>query len=67
MAIVKTGICPTCLKDRQLCKFEFGIIKITICPECLNRYLNKSVLPNLVINNNYSSSEILITGVDDND
>ena len=61
MATVKTGVCPICLKDRQLSKFEFGIIKTTLCPHCLKRYLDEAVLPRLVQNSDYRN-DILITG-----
>lgn len=54
MANIKTGVCPVCLCDRQLAKFEFGIVKTTICPHCLKKYLDSAILPSLVANNNYS-------------
>ena len=54
MATIKTGVCPVCLKDRQLAKFEFGIVKTTLCPHCLKKYLDTAIIPRIVINNDLS-------------
>lgn len=62
MAIVKTGVCPSCGKDRELAYFQFGIIKSTLCVYCLKRYLDSSVIPRLLKNNNPDSDECLIGG-----
>ncbi len=65
MATIKTGVCPVCLKDRQLAKFEFGIVKSTLCPHCLKKYLDTAVIPRIVVNNNFSedNSNSVVVGI----
>jgi len=60
MATVKTGVCPSCGKDRELAYFQFGVIKSTICVHCLKRYLDSAVIPRLLKNNNTNDDECLI-------
>lgn len=60
MATVKTGVCPSCGKDRELAYFQFGVIKSTICVHCLKRYLDSAVIPRLLKNNNIDDDECLI-------
>lgn len=60
MATVKTGVCPSCGKDRELAYFQFGVIKSTICVHCLKRYLDSAVIPRLLKNNNTDDDECLI-------
>lgn len=60
MATIKTGICPSCGKDRELAYFQFGVIKSTMCVHCLKRYLDVSVIPRLLKNNNTSDDECII-------
>ena len=64
MATVKTGVCPSCGKDRELVYFQFGIIKSTMCVYCLKRYLDSAVIPRLLKNNNTDDDECLIVGVE---
>lgn len=45
MSIVKTGCCPTCGKDKQLCYIKFGVIQATMCPVCLHKYLEVCIIP----------------------
>lgn len=65
MSTIKTGVCPACLKDRQLAKFEFGIVKTTLCPHCLKKYLDTAVIPRLVVNNDFSedSKSAVVVGI----
>lgn len=62
MATIKTGICPSCGKDRELAYVKFGIIQATMCPFCLHRYLEKCILPRLQKNNDTSTDSCLIVG-----
>ena len=62
MAIVKTGICPSCGKERQLAYFQFGIIKSTMCVYCLKRYLDIAVIPRLTKNNDTTDDKCMIGG-----
>lgn len=57
MATIKRGICPCCGKDRELAYFQFGIVKVTMCVYCINHYLDKSVIPHLVLNNSVSIND----------
>ncbi len=66
MATIKTGVCPSCGKDRVLAYFQFGVIKSTMCVYCLNRYLNSAVIPRLAKNNSTDDDECLI-GNSEND
>lgn len=65
MATIKTGVCPVCLKDRQLAKFEFGIVKTTLCPHCLKKYLDTAIIPRIVVNNDFSedSKSAVVVGI----
>lgn len=60
MATIKMGVCPSCGKDRELAYFQFGVIKSTMCVHCLKRYLDVSVIPRLIKNNNTSDDECVI-------
>lgn len=60
MATVKTGVCPSCGKDRELAYFQFGIIKSTMCVYCLKKYLDFSVIPRLIKNQRTDDDECLI-------
>lgn len=60
MATVKTGVCPSCGKERELAFFQFGIIKSTMCVYCLKRYLDLAVIPRLVKNSKTDDDECLI-------
>lgn len=60
MATVKTGVCPSCGKDRELAYFQLGIIKSTMCVHCLKRYLDTAVIPRLLKNNNTDDDDFLI-------
>lgn len=60
MANIKSGVCPSCGKERELAYFQFGIIKSTMCVHCLNRYLEKCVIPRLLKNNNTSDDDYMI-------
>lgn len=64
MANIKTGVCPSCGKDRELAYFQFGVIKSTMCVHCLKRYLDSAVIPRLVKNNNTDDDKCLIRSVD---
>ncbi|MCM1004524.1 MAG: hypothetical protein NC408_09320 [Candidatus Gastranaerophilales bacterium] len=64
MATVKTGVCPSCGKDRELAYFQFGIIKSTMCVHCLKRYLDSAVIPRLLKNNNTDDDKCLIGSVE---
>ena len=66
MATIKSGVCPSCGKERELAYFQFGIIKSTMCVHCLKRYLEKCVIPRLLKNNNTEDDEYMI-GVDENE
>lgn len=63
MATVKTGVCPSCGKDRELAYFQFGIIKTTLCVYCLKRYLDTAVIPRLVKNSKTDDDNVLIGSV----
>lgn len=60
MATVKTGVCPSCAKERELAYFQFGVIKCTLCVHCLKRYLDSAVIPRLIKNNNTDDDRVLI-------
>ena len=60
MATVKTGVCPSCGKERELAYFQFGVIKSTMCVHCLKRYLDSAVIPRLIKNNNTDDDRVLI-------
>ena len=60
MATIKTGVCPSCGKDRELAYFQFGNIKSTMCVHCLKRYLDIAVIPRLVKNNDTKDDNCLI-------
>lgn len=65
MATIKTGVCPSCGKERELAYIKFGIIQATMCPFCLHRYLEKCILPRLTKNNDTSNDTCLIVGDSD--
>ncbi len=60
MATIKKGICPSCGKERELAFFQFGVIKSTMCVHCLKRYLDVSVIPRFLKNNDTSDDECII-------
>lgn len=60
MANIKTGICPSCGKDRELAFFKFGVIQSTLCVYCLKKYLEFAVIPRLIKNNNSNDDECLL-------
>lgn len=64
MATIKTGVCPSCGKDRELAYFQFGIVKSTMCVHCLKRYLDQAVIPRLLKNNNPDDDLCMIGGVE---
>lgn len=64
MATIKTGVCPSCGKDRELAFFQFGIVKATMCVHCLKRYLDQAVIPRLLKNNNPDDDVCMISGVE---
>lgn len=65
MATIKTGVCPSCGKDRELAYFQFGIVKSTMCVHCLKRYLDQAVIPRLLKNNN-PDDDVCMIGVVEN-
>jgi hypothetical protein len=62
MANIKTGICPSCGKDRELAFFKFGVIQSTVCVHCLKKYLEMAVIPRLIKNNNPDDDKCLLLG-----
>lgn len=64
MATVKTGVCPSCGKDRELAYFQFGVIKCTLCVHCLKRYIDMAVIPRLVKNQSTDDDNCLIGRVE---
>ena len=65
MATVKTGVCPSCGKDRELAYFQFGIVKATMCVHCLKRYIDNAVIPRLLKNQNPDTDRVLIGDSDE--
>lgn len=51
MARIDKATCPSCLKNREICDFKFGIIRASLCTFCLERYLHTSVNPMLLKQN----------------
>lgn len=64
MATIKTGVCPSCGKDRELAYFQFGVIKSTLCVHCLKKYLDNAVIPRLIKNNRTDDDKVMIAGVE---
>lgn len=64
MATIKTGVCPSCGKDRELAYFQFGVIKSTLCVHCLKKYLDNAVIPKLIKNNRTDDDKVMIAGVE---
>lgn len=64
MATIKTGVCPSCGKDRELAYFQFGVIKSTLCVHCLKKYLDNAVIPRLLKNNRTDDDKVMIAGVE---
>ena len=64
MATIKTGVCPSCGKDRELAYFQFGVIKSTLCVHCLKKYLDNAVIPRLIKNNRTDNDKVMIAGVE---
>ncbi len=60
MANVKTGICPSCGKERELAYIKLGVIQATMCPFCLHKYLERSIIPRLQHNNDESTDRCQI-------
>lgn len=60
MATIKTGVCPSCGKDRELAYFKFGVIQTTLCVYCLKRYLDSAVIPRLVKNSDTTDDNTLL-------
>jgi hypothetical protein len=60
MANIKTGLCPSCGKDRELAYIKFGVIQSTMCPFCLSKYLERCILPRLRKSNDESSDNCQI-------
>lgn len=60
MANIKTGVCPTCGKERELAYIKFGVIQSTMCVYCLSKYLDKFIIPRLRNNNDESTDKCLI-------
>ena len=59
MARIDKATCPSCLKNREICDFKFGIIRASLCTFCLERYLHTSVNP-MLLKQNLSVDENLI-------
>lgn len=64
MATIKTGVCPSCGKDRELAYFQFGVIKSTLCVHCLKKYLDNAVIPRLIKNSRTDDDKVMIAGVE---
>lgn len=60
MANIKTGVCPTCGKERELAYLKFGVIQSTMCVYCLEKYLDKCIIPRLRINNDEATDECVL-------
>lgn len=65
MATLKIGICPSCGKERELAFFHFGVVKSTMCVYCLKRYLDVSVIPRFLKNNDTSDDDFIIGVIED--
>ena len=61
MANIKTGVCPTCGKERELAYIKFGVIQATMCPFCLHKYLAACVLPRIKESNDTSTDNCQIS------
>lgn len=62
MANIKTGVCPTCGKERELAYIKFGVIQSTMCVYCLSKYLDQCIIPRLRKNNDETTDRPLING-----
>lgn len=62
MSNIKTGVCPTCGKERELAYIKFGVIQATMCPYCLQKYLDLCIIPRLRKNNDETTDNCQITG-----
>ena len=60
MANIKTGVCPTCGKERELAYIKFGVIQSTMCVYCLSKYLDKCIIPRLRTNNDETTDKCQI-------
>lgn len=60
MANIKTGVCPSCGKERELAYIKFGVIQSTMCVYCLHKYLERSIIPRLQRNNDASTDKCQI-------
>ena len=60
MANIKTGVCPSCGKERELAYIKFGVIQSTMCPYCLEKYLSRCIIPRLRKNNDETSDDCKI-------
>lgn len=60
MANIKTGVCPSCGKERELAYIKFGVIQSTMCPYCLSKYLDICILPRLRKNNDDTTDKCQI-------
>lgn len=63
MARIDKATCPSCLKNREICDFKFGIIRASLCTFCLERYLHTSVNP-MLIRQNLADDENLLEDSD---
>lgn len=61
MANIKTVVCPTCGKERELAYIKFGVIQATMCIYCLEKYLSVSIIPRLQKNNRTDDDKCTIT------
>ncbi len=59
MARIDKAICPSCLQEREICDFRFGIIRASLCTFCLERYLHKTVNPMLLKQNNRENDNLI--------
>lgn len=62
MARIEKGFCPSCLKQREISEFKFGVIRATLCTFCLERYLSTVVNPTLIKNSQTSDDNLLEEG-----
>ncbi len=64
MARIDKAICPSCLKEREICEFKFGVIRACLCTFCLERYLHKTVNPMLLSQNNTKDDNLIKENTD---
>ncbi|MCI5905458.1 MAG: hypothetical protein MRZ61_10005 [Oscillospiraceae bacterium] len=60
MANIKTGVCPSCGKERELAYIKFGVIQSTMCVYCLHKYLERCIIPRLRKNNDETTDKCQI-------